>query len=58
MTLKLPEISGFTLDLDARPSKLNSSLAMTKKGDDQYVFGDGSARLRIDTTSGDIRIEN
>ena len=57
VTLKLPEISGFTLDLDARPSKLNSSLAMTKKGDDQYVFGDGSARLRIDTTSGDIHID-
>ena len=57
VTLKLPEISGFTLDLDARPSKLKSSLAMVKKGDDQYVFGDGSARLRIDTTSGDVHID-
>ncbi|MBO4470444.1 MAG: DUF4097 family beta strand repeat protein, partial [Clostridia bacterium] len=54
VTLKLPEISGFTLDLDARPSKLKSSLAMVKKGDDQYVFGDGSARLRVSTTSGDV----
>ena len=57
VTLKLPEISGFTLDLDARPSKLKSSLAMVKKGDDQYVFGDGSARLRVSTTSGDVHID-
>ncbi|MBR5960134.1 MAG: DUF4097 family beta strand repeat protein [Clostridia bacterium] len=57
VTLKLPEISGFTLDLDARPSKLKSSLALVKKSDEKYVFGDGSARLRIDTTSGDIHID-
>ena len=57
VTLKLPEISGFTLGLDARPSKLKSSLAMVKKGDDQYVFGDGSARLRVSTTSGDVHID-
>ena len=57
VTLKLPETKGFTLDLDARPSKLKSSLAMVKKGDDQYVFGDGSARLRVSTTSGDVHID-
>ena len=58
VTLKLPETTGFTLDLDARPGRLNSSLAMVKKDDDKYVFGDGSARLRIDTTTGDIRIDH
>ena len=57
VTLKLPEISGFTLGLDARPSKLKSSLAMVKKGDEQYVYGDGSARLRVSTTSGDVHID-
>ena len=32
-------------------------LAMEKSGS-KYTYGDGSARLRIETTSGDIRIEN
>ena len=56
ITLKLPGTPGFTLDLDAKPNKLNSSLAMVKDGS-KYTFGDGSARLRIETTSGEIRIE-
>ena len=57
VTLKLAEAAGFTLDLDARPSKLNSGLALVKKGDEQYVYGDGSARLRVSTTSGDVHID-
>lgn len=56
ITLKLPKAPGFTLDLDSRPSHLNSALALEKDGS-KYTYGDGSARLRIDTTSGNIRIE-
>ena len=56
ITLKLPNAPGFTLDLDARPSHLNSALALEKNGS-KYTYGDGSARLRIETTSGNIRIE-
>lgn len=57
ITLKLPKAPGFTLDLDSRPSHLNSALALEKDGS-KYTYGDGSARLRIDTTSGKIRIDN
>lgn len=57
ITLKLPKAPGFTLDLDSRPSHLNSALALEKDGS-KYTYGDGSARLRIDTTSGNIRIDN
>ena len=56
ITLKLPKAPGFTLDLDSRPSHLNSALALEKNGS-KYTYGDGSARLRIETTSGNIRIE-
>lgn len=56
ITLKLPKAPGFTLDLDSRPSHLSSALALEKNGS-KYTYGDGSARLRIDTTSGNIRIE-
>ena len=57
ITLKLPNAPGFTLDLDAKPGNFSNSLAMEKSGS-KYTYGDGSARLRIETTSGDIRIEN
>ena len=57
ITLKLPNAPGFTLDLDAKPSNFSNGLAMEKDGS-KYTYGNGSARLRIETTSGDIRIEN
>lgn len=57
VTLKLSDTSGFTLDLDARPRKLRTSMCYAVKDEDKYVFGDGSARLRVSTTSGDIRID-
>ena len=56
ITLKLPNAPGFTLDLDAKPGNFSNSLAMEKSGS-KYTYGNGSARLRIETTSGDIRIE-
>jgi len=55
--LKLPETTGFTLDLDTKPSRLHTSLPMEIKSEDKYVYGDGSARLRIDTTSGSVHID-
>ncbi len=57
VSLKLTETTGFTLDLDARPKKLRTTLPMAVKDEGKYVFGDGSARLRVSTTSGGIRIE-
>lgn len=55
VSLKLPNPPGFTCKTDSR--RFNSSLELTKDGD-KYVYGDGSARLHIDTTSGSIRIDN
>ena len=57
VSLKLTETKGFTLDLDARPGKLRTSLPMAVKSENRYVFGDGSASLRVSATSGDIRID-
>ncbi len=57
VSLKLPETNGFILDLDASPKKLRTTLPMAVKGEGKYVFGDGSASLRVSTTSGGIRIE-
>ncbi len=57
VSLKLTETTGFTLDLDASPKKLRTTLPMAVKGEGKYVFGDGSASLRVSTTSGGIRIE-
>ena len=56
VSAKLPETPGFTASLEMTSGSLTSSLAMAKDGK-QYTCGDGSAKVSIGTTSGNIRID-
>ena len=56
VTAKLPAEPGFTLNADMTSGSFSSELALTKDGK-QYVCGDGSGKVSIGTTSGNIRIE-
>ena len=56
VTLSLPDDPGFTCTVDTAGGSFSSSLALTKNGD-TYSCGDGSARCSIDTSSGNIQIE-
>ena len=55
VSLLLPEAQGFTALVDTASGRLESDLALAFKGG-RYVYGSGSARLEIDTSSGDITI--
>ena len=55
VTAVLPADPGFTAKVDSTSGKFSSDLALTKNGD-KYVCGDGSAKVEIDTTSGNTRI--
>ncbi len=56
IALALPDAPGFTLDLGTKASRFHTDLALEKNGN-IYTFGDGSAKCRISTTSGEVRIE-
>ncbi len=56
ITAALPEEPGFTAHVDTTSGKFNYDLALTRDGK-EYICGDGSANVNIDTTSGDVRIE-
>lgn len=53
--LLLPEHPGFRAEVDSTSGRFEYSLPLTRKGDD-YVCGDGSGSVDIETTSGDVRI--
>ena len=52
----LPENSDFTVNWDSASGSLNSDFAMKKDGD-SYIFGAGTNKYDVDTTSGDLSIE-
>ncbi|MGM9650709.1 MAG: DUF4097 family beta strand repeat-containing protein [Faecousia sp.] len=55
VTLTLPENSGFTAEFDSVSGDFSSELACTQaKG--VYICGDGSARLSVNTTSGNMQV--
>ncbi len=53
--LALPGDSGFELEFDTVSGKLDSDIQLGIRGDD-YVCGDGSREISVETTSGDIKI--
>ena len=55
VSLMLPKAQGFTAEIDTASGELESDLPLALKGG-VYVCGDGSARLEIDTASGDITL--
>ena len=57
VTAALPTEPGYTADIDTTSGKFDYTVALAKDGG-KYACGDGSARLRIDTTSGNVRVED
>ena len=55
VTAILPAEPGFTAHFDTTSGNVDYELPLTRKGS-AYVCGDGSASVKIDTTSGDIKI--
>lgn len=55
LELILPFGVGFQAEIDSVSGDLNCDLPMRKKGD-TYLCGDGSAKIEMDTVSGDMNI--
>lgn len=55
VTVTLPEDSDFTATVDTTSGDFASDLALKKDGKN-YICGDGSGKIMIDTTSGDVSI--
>ena len=53
--LKVPEESDFTATVSTTSGDFDSDLTLKKNGN-TYVCGNGDAKIRIDTTSGDVCI--
>ena len=49
------EVKGFTADFDSTSGDFECSLVTTIK-DGAYVYGDGSLKIEMDSTSGDLII--
>lgn len=56
VVLCLPEDSDFTIEMDTVSGSVKSELAM-KTEKDNYIFGDGTKKFEVDTTSGSVRVE-
>ena len=56
VTAALPTAPGFTAKIDTVSGSVDTAAALVKNGK-EYSCGDGSARISIGTTSGDVRIE-
>ena len=55
VTLTLPEKQGFVLEYDTASGAFDSGLPL-KMNNGGYVYGDGSARLEVETASGGLQI--
>ena len=55
VTAKLPEDPGFTCKVSTASGSFSSDIGLAKNGD-TYSCGDGSARISVDTTSGNVLI--
>ena len=56
ITAALPEVPGFTAEIGTVSGKISYDIALTMDGD-RYICGDGSAKVKIGTTSGNVRME-
>ena len=55
VSVSVPKKPGFTAKIATSSGSIDNRLSLTKQGSD-YICGDGSGTLDIQTTSGDIRI--
>ena len=56
--LELPRSAGFTLRYSTASGDLESDFPLTTERNGGHICGDGSGSITIDTTSGDLKIEN
>lgn len=57
VTAALPSEPGYIADIDTTSGRFDYTVALAKDGG-KYVCGDGSAKLRVETTSGNVRLED
>lgn len=55
--LELPRNAGFTLDYSTVSGDLESDFPLTTERNGGHIYGDGSGSITIDTTSGDLKVE-
>lgn len=53
---EMPRTAGFTARVDTVSGAVGGSMPMTESSRGRYVSGDGSCDIRIDTVSGDVRL--
>lgn len=56
ITLRVPETLGLTLETDCRPAQFEHGLPLRSSGS-LYTAGDGSAELRLRSSSGRVRLD-
>lgn len=57
ITLVLPADAAFTADVDTASGRFSCEFAVTMEKKDRYVCGAGTAKLELETASGDIAIK-
>lgn len=57
VTINLPAKPGFTATLNTVSGSVSGSMSMEKQGKDRYICGDGSCTIKVDTVSGDVRLD-
>jgi len=55
VTLLVPDSGGFTLDYDSGSGDLDCAVPVMMRGS-EYVYGDGSCAISVDTASGDLTV--
>ena len=56
VTMYLPEDADLEADISVSSGDVSFELPMTKNGDSTYICGNGKNKLKIDTSSGDVKI--
>ena len=57
VTFQLPANGGFTADVDSLSGSVRGNLDMQKRGDGEYVYGNGDCRIEVDTVSGSVKFD-
>ena len=53
----LPEDTGFKAEMDSVSGSVRGYFAMERKGEDEYVYGDGRCEIDVNPVSGDLMLE-
>lgn len=53
----LPVDGGFTADVDTLSGAVRGNLNVKRRGDEEYMYGNGKCRIEVDTVSGNVTFE-